>query len=201
MCRHQALGRCKGGGSRPCCSVTSRGSLAGVSPEPPVISPLSPPGPLEASSHGIIDELKRHAIWQGLFLKPTTRMDFLKSAVASAIAKGPPFPYTFGDRQDLDQSIWTLYNGTKRVSELAPAPCSSQLTLAFQEDGSPCSVFTFDIAANKSRLPIAKNALRKLRTLRHPGIIRLLDAVEVRRCFDLVHMFAHTGARPKPTYI
>lgn len=42
-------------------------------------------------------------------------MDFLKSAVASAISKGPPFPYTFGDRQDIDQSIWTLYNGTKRV--------------------------------------------------------------------------------------
>ncbi len=43
------------------------------------------------------------------------RMDFLKSAVASAIAKGPPFPYTFGDRVDLDASIWTLHNGTKRV--------------------------------------------------------------------------------------
>ena len=43
-------------------------------------------------------------------------MDFLKSAVASAIAaKGPPFPYTFGDKVDLDPSIWTLYNGTRRV--------------------------------------------------------------------------------------
>jgi hypothetical protein len=43
-------------------------------------------------------------------------MDFLKSAVASAIAKGPSFPYTFGDKVDLDPSIWTLYNGTRRVS-------------------------------------------------------------------------------------
>jgi SCY1-like protein 1 len=42
-------------------------------------------------------------------------MDFLKSAVASAILKGPPFPYSFGDRVDVDQSIWTLHNGTKRV--------------------------------------------------------------------------------------
>lgn len=42
-------------------------------------------------------------------------MDFLKSAVASAMAKGPPFPYTFGDKVDLDPSIWTLYNGTRRV--------------------------------------------------------------------------------------
>ena len=42
-------------------------------------------------------------------------MDFLRSAVTSAISKGPPFPYIFGDRLDLDQSIWTLFNGTKRV--------------------------------------------------------------------------------------
>jgi hypothetical protein len=43
-----------------------------------------------------------------------TSMDFLKSAVAS-ISKGPAFPYTFGDRVDIDQSIWTLHNGTRRV--------------------------------------------------------------------------------------
>lgn len=43
-------------------------------------------------------------------------MDFLKSAVASAITKGPAFPYTFGDIVDVDQSIWTMHNGTKRVS-------------------------------------------------------------------------------------
>jgi hypothetical protein len=42
-------------------------------------------------------------------------MDFLKSAVASAIATGPPFPYNFGDKVDIDESIWTLYNGTRRV--------------------------------------------------------------------------------------
>lgn len=44
-------------------------------------------------------------------------MDFLKSAVASAITKGPAFPYTFGDIVDLDQSIWTLHNGTRRVRD------------------------------------------------------------------------------------
>lgn len=48
-------------------------------------------------------------------------MDFLKSAVASAIAKGPAFPYSFGDRVDLDPSIWTLYNGTRRVRLTPPA--------------------------------------------------------------------------------
>lgn len=46
---------------------------------------------------------------------PAVAMDFLKSAVASAISKGPAFGYTFGDRVDLNDSIWTLHNGTKRV--------------------------------------------------------------------------------------
>ncbi|KAJ4357647.1 Nuclear aminoacylation-dependent tRNA export pathway component [Didymosphaeria variabile] len=87
-------------------------------------------------------------------------MDFLKSAVASAISKGPAFGYTFGDRVDIDDSIWTLYNGIKR------------------EDGSKCSIFSFDATGSKSRLPLARNALRKLRTLRHPGVVKVLDTVE-----------------------
>ncbi|EFX03834.1 protein kinase family protein [Grosmannia clavigera kw1407] len=87
-------------------------------------------------------------------------MEFFKSAVASAIAKGSAFPYSFGDRVDLDPSIWTLYNGTRR------------------EDGSDCSIFSFDITANKARLPLARNALKKLRTLRHPGVIKVLDTSE-----------------------
>ncbi|KAH3917243.1 hypothetical protein HBH56_054340 [Parastagonospora nodorum] len=87
-------------------------------------------------------------------------MDFLKSAVASAISKGPAFGYSFGDRVDLNDSIWTLHNGTKR------------------EDGSKCSIFAFDITANRNRLPLARNALRKLRTLRHPGVVKVLDTVE-----------------------
>ncbi|OTB00856.1 hypothetical protein M426DRAFT_323971 [Hypoxylon sp. CI-4A] len=87
-------------------------------------------------------------------------MDFLKSAVASAMAQGPPFPYTFGDKVDVDASIWTLYNGTRR------------------SDGSNCSIFSFDVTANKARLPLAKNAVKKLKTMRHPGVIKVLDTVE-----------------------
>ncbi|KAL9131048.1 MAG: hypothetical protein Q9217_000934 [Psora testacea] len=87
-------------------------------------------------------------------------MDFLKSAVASAISKDPPFHYKFGDRVTLRQSIWTLHNGTKR------------------EDGSDCSIFSFDVPNDRSRLPLARNAVRKMRTLRHPGVIKVLDTVE-----------------------
>ncbi|KAM5463060.1 Nuclear aminoacylation-dependent tRNA export pathway component [Microsporum audouinii] len=87
-------------------------------------------------------------------------MDFLKSAVASAIAKSSSFPYSFGDKVDNSDSIWTLHNGTKK------------------EDSSPCSIFTFEIVQNRSHLPLAKNALRKLRTLRHPGVIKVLETIE-----------------------
>ncbi|KAL1980838.1 hypothetical protein VTN96DRAFT_3492 [Rasamsonia emersonii] len=87
-------------------------------------------------------------------------MDFLKSAVASAISKGSSLPYSLGDRVDIGDSLWALHNATKR------------------DDGSNCSVFTFDVAANKSRLPLAKNAMRKFRTLRHPGVLKVLDTIE-----------------------
>ncbi|KAG6004130.1 hypothetical protein E4U21_001401 [Claviceps maximensis] len=87
-------------------------------------------------------------------------MDFLKNAVASAMASGPPFPYNFGDKVDIDESVFTLYNGTKR------------------EDGSNCSIFAFDITTTKGRLPLARNALKKLRTMRHPGVIKVFDTVE-----------------------
>ena len=48
-----------------------------------------------------------------------------------------------------------------------------------QEDGSDCSIFAFDVTADRSRLPLARNSVRKMRTLRHPGVIKVYDTVEV----------------------
>jgi len=107
-------------------------------------------------------------------------MDFLKSAVAAVNnVKGPPFSYTFGDPVTLDQSIWKLFNGVKRVGMMSTNPRWSSLMATSQENKSDCSIFTFDVSENKSRLPLARNAVRKLRTLRHPGVIKVLDTVEV----------------------
>ena len=107
-------------------------------------------------------------------------MDFLKSAVASAISKDPPFPYKFGERLTLDQSIWALHNGTKRVCVLQKLePDLADSFGALKEDGSDCSIFAFDVTADRSRLPLARNAVRKMRTLRHPGVIKAYDTVEV----------------------
>ncbi|KAL4877153.1 armadillo-type protein, partial [Aspergillus karnatakaensis] len=98
----------------------------------------------------------------------TSTMDFLKSAVASAMARGSSFPYSLGDRVDIGDSIWTLHNATKL------------------EDSSSCSVFTFEGASKKSLLPIAKNAVRKSRTLRHPGVIKVLDTIETETSINIV---------------
>lgn len=49
-----------------------------------------------------------------------------------------------------------------------------------QEDGMKCSIFSFDAAVSRPRLQLAKNGLRKFRTLRHPGVVKVLDTVEVR---------------------
>lgn len=49
-----------------------------------------------------------------------------------------------------------------------------------KEDGSDCSIFAFDVTADKARLPLARNAVRKMRTLRHPGVIKVYDTVEVQ---------------------
>jgi SCY1-like protein 1 len=55
-----------------------------------------------------------------------------------------------------------------------------QLAMCSQDDGSPVSVFEFNASGpGKQRLqPLAKNALRKLRTVRHPDVLKFLDAVE-----------------------
>ncbi|KAJ5145490.1 uncharacterized protein N7515_000054 [Penicillium bovifimosum] len=95
-------------------------------------------------------------------------MDFLKSAIGSAIAKGGGLPFSLGDRVDVGDSVWALHNGTKR------------------DDGSACSIFAFEINANKSRLPLAKNAVRKSRTLRHPGVIKVLDTIETEHNLYIV---------------
>lgn len=49
----------------------------------------------------------------------------------------------------------------------------------YKEDNSECSIFAFDVHADRSRLPLARNAVRKMRTLRHPGVIKVFDTVEV----------------------
>ncbi|PWN51404.1 hypothetical protein IE53DRAFT_368093 [Violaceomyces palustris] len=100
-------------------------------------------------------------------------MDYFKSlssaasSVLSAAKSGPLPNFNLGQEvfEFRSTTIWSLYNATKK------------------EDGSQCSVLAFDLShphnSNRSNLlPLAKNSLRKLRTTRHPNVVKLLDSAE-----------------------
>ncbi|CAG8444939.1 2855_t:CDS:10 [Dentiscutata heterogama] len=74
----------------------------------------------------------------------------------------PTLPFNIAEKVDAYEgvSIWSLYQGTKK------------------EDGSPVSIFTFDCTKQKDKLPLAKNAFKKFRTIRHPDLLRYVDGVE-----------------------
>lgn len=61
-----------------------------------------------------------------------------------------------------------------------------------KEDGSSCSIFAFDVTTDKTRLPLARNAVRKMRTLRHPGVIKVYDTVEVRTSYQTEGSFGQS---------
>ncbi|GAA5978305.1 hypothetical protein JCM10908_004306 [Rhodotorula pacifica] len=97
------------------------------------------------------------------------------SAALSSASGGVPGVqgYQLGERVSSydGRSIWTLYAGTKR------------------DDSTPVSVFSFDLSSaganahmrpadRKALLPLARNAFRKLRALRHPNILKFLDGSE-----------------------
>lgn len=51
--------------------------------------------------------------------------------------------------------------------------------ILLQEDNSEVSIFTFDVTKNRDKVQLAKHAYKKMRTLRHPDLLRYLDGVEV----------------------
>ncbi|KAG1717980.1 armadillo-type protein [Suillus paluster] len=94
-------------------------------------------------------------------------MDYLRSfgsaAVSTLVQKsGLNLPFSLGPKVYSCETFWTLYDATKR------------------EDGSLVSVFEYDLThpLNKSTIPLARNSLRKLRTIRHPDVLRFIDVVE-----------------------
>ncbi|TEB37493.1 hypothetical protein FA13DRAFT_1786619 [Coprinellus micaceus] len=94
-------------------------------------------------------------------------MDYLRTlgsaAVSTLVAKsGLNLPFSLGNRVSASNTIYSLYEGTKR------------------DDGLPVSIFEFDFtdASKRTTKPLALNALRKLRTTRHPDVLKFMDAVE-----------------------
>ncbi|CAO3669348.1 unnamed protein product [Umbelopsis ramanniana] len=87
---------------------------------------------------------------------------FVKSGLSLLGKDASAFPYTIGPKVEWyeNQSIWSLHRGTKK------------------EDNSEVSIFTFDVVKNRNTAQLAKHAYKKMRTLRHPDLLRFLDGVE-----------------------
>ncbi|KAG6920078.1 hypothetical protein DXG01_010146 [Tephrocybe rancida] len=94
-------------------------------------------------------------------------MDYLRTlgsaAVSSLVQKsGLNLPFTLGSKVTSLDGICALYDGTKR------------------DDGSAVSIFEYDFSDPSKRTikQFATNALRKLRSTRHPDVLKFMDAVE-----------------------
>ncbi|KAG1114379.1 hypothetical protein G6F42_014199 [Rhizopus arrhizus] len=80
------------------------------------------------------------------------------------------FGYSIGDKVEFysDQSIWSLHHGTKK------------------EDGSEVSIFVFDCQKNRDKAQLARNAFKRIRTMRHPDVLRYLDGIETEQSIMFV---------------
>lgn len=81
------------------------------------------------------------------------------------------FPYEVGDKVGNleDKSVWALHEGKKKGT------------------GEILSVFVHDVkSSSEDKVQTAKVALRRLKTLRHPNILRFIDALESETVIYLV---------------
>ncbi|KAJ6593651.1 armadillo-type protein [Mycena capillaripes] len=100
-------------------------------------------------------------------------MDYLRTlgsaAVSSLVQKsGLTLPFSLGSKVTTFEGVWTLYDATKR------------------DDGSLVSIFEYDCSSRRGMMPIAKNALRKLRTTRHPDVLKFIDVVETETTIHIM---------------
>uniref|UniRef100_A0A182Q1K3 N-terminal kinase-like protein n=1 Tax=Anopheles farauti TaxID=69004 RepID=A0A182Q1K3_9DIPT len=92
------------------------------------------------------------------------------------------FPYEIGDPvQQFDtKSIWSLHRGKRKATN------------------DDVSVFTYEIKSGTDiKLELAKSALKRLKTLRHPSILQFLDSLET----DKVLYVATEPVEPLGTHI
>ncbi|KAJ3398330.1 hypothetical protein HDU80_009050 [Chytriomyces hyalinus] len=72
-------------------------------------------------------------------------------------SSAPAHPFTLGETV-CESGGWTQHRATKQQTEV--------------------SVFVFDGTKNKDRMPLARNALKRLKTLRHPDMLGFVDGAE-----------------------
>ncbi|KAI9187985.1 Nuclear aminoacylation-dependent tRNA export pathway component [Blastocladiella emersonii ATCC 22665] len=84
---------------------------------------------------------------------------FIRSTVSRVVGPGKDLPnVAMGDKVAGDHGHWTLYDATMRDS------------------GAPVTVFHFEASGpRKELLPLAQNAFKRFRTIRHPEVLRFID--------------------------
>ncbi|CDZ98148.1 arm repeat-containing protein [Phaffia rhodozyma] len=98
-------------------------------------------------------------------------MDYFRSLGTSILqSSGVVLPFALGEKNaafEREGTIWNMHNAIKR------------------DDNSRITVFVFDSslpydgrADRKALLPVAKNALKKIRATRHPDVLKFIDAYE-----------------------
>ncbi|XP_054664295.1 N-terminal kinase-like protein [Grus americana] len=71
--------------------------------------------------------------------------------------------------------------------DAAPAPLWRLLRGRRKADGAPVSVFAHSLGTgDAAATPLARAALRRLRSLRHPNVLGYLDSLETEQCLYLV---------------
>ncbi|SAM04305.1 hypothetical protein [Absidia glauca] len=86
---------------------------------------------------------------------------FVKSGLSLLGKDSSGFPYSLGDKVEFyDHPFWSLHHGRKK------------------EDNSRVSVFVFDCNKHRDKIQMARNAFKRLRTLRHPDLLKYLDGAE-----------------------
>ncbi|KAI8800024.1 armadillo-type protein [Cladochytrium replicatum] len=90
--------------------------------------------------------------------------EFAKSTISRALGSNlPNVSFTVGEQQPLSaqySSYWAIHKGSKK------------------DDNSPVTVFIFDCARHRDKITLAKNALKRSRTIRHPDVLRFVDGAE-----------------------
>ncbi|KAH9813027.1 hypothetical protein DFH28DRAFT_897391 [Melampsora americana] len=108
----------------------------------------------------------------------------LGGAASSLISKGGGIPnlpaYGLGtkDASYDNHSIWTLYEGIKRDD-------NSNVSIFIYDTNQPSNSFVGS-KDKKVILGFAKNALKKLKTLRHPDILKFLDGTETSNAVYII---------------
>ncbi|KAF9528532.1 ARM repeat-containing protein [Crepidotus variabilis] len=91
-------------------------------------------------------------------------MDYLRTLGSAAVStivqkSGLNLPFSLGAKLTQVEGYYNIYDATKR------------------DDGSQVSVFEYDLGSKNTK-PFAQNSLRKLRTTRHPDVLKFMEVVE-----------------------